>query len=217
MSLNFRPIHDESGRFSNFRFYSHHLLVLLGFRPSISSLLRGYLLPALSSDTARLEASGLDSITRDLPSVTTTAAYLIFSDGDKALTMEKDLHSAVIRSATDFIVATNHDEDEDNATRSIKATHENSFKTLLDGIVVESIDRRNVAVKLWEKSLLKKTERNSSKKASTYRQGPTKDSIIRWMDTYPIVNEETHFATLMDPKDGKVVWTKRYVEPLEWR
>ncbi|CAD6589315.1 MAG: N-acylsphingosine amidohydrolase (acid ceramidase) 1 [Alectoria sarmentosa] len=214
LSLNFRPNHDDSGRLSNFRFYFHHLLVLLGFQPSISSLLRGYLLPNLSSNTSRTNAPALDSIKRDLPNFKTTAAYLIFSDGDDTLTIEKDHQTAVIRSANDFIVATNHDLAAESTTQSLKATHKDSFKTLLDGIVVESIDRRNTAVKLWEKSM-ERAKRNSSKKPRTHEQDLTKNSIIRWMDTYPILNEETHFATVMDPKDGKVVWIKRYIEAVE--
>lgn len=214
VSLNFRPTHDDSGRFSNFRFYSHQLLVLLGFRPSISSLLRGYLLPALSSDTSRHDVSALESIKRDLPRMTTTAAYLVFSDGDTTLTIEKDHHTAALSLANDFIVVTNHDVTEESKARSLKATHKDSFKTLLDGIVEESIYRRDVAVKLWENSL-ERAKRHPSKKASSYKQELTKDSIIRWVDTYPILNEETHFATVMDPKDGKVVWVKRYIEPFE--
>lgn len=214
MSLNFRPTHDDSGRFSSFRFYSHHLFVLLGFQPSISSLLRSYLLPTLSSNTSQTHISALESIKRDLPSVKTTAAYLIFSDGDNTLTIEKDHHTALVRSACDFIVATNHDAAEKNTTHSLKASHEDSFKSLLDGIVVGSIDRKNAAVKLWGKSL-ERANRKSLKKGSTNEQDLTKDSIIQWMDTPPILNEETHFATIMDPKDGKVVWTKRYLEPFE--
>lgn len=214
MSLNFRPTHDNSGRFSNFRFYFHHLLVLLGFRPSISSLLRGYLLPAPSSNTSRNNVSALESIKSDLPRITTTAAYLVFSDGDTTLTLEKDHHTAALSLANDFIVATNHDVAEENKAQSLEATHKDSFKTLLDGIVAESIYRRNAAVKLWEKSL-RGAKRNSSKKSSRHEQGLTKDSIVGWMDLYPILNEETHFATVMDPKDGKVVWVKRYIEPFE--
>ena len=216
VSLNFRPTHDASGRFSDFRFYSHHLLVLLGFQPSISSLLRGYLLPPLSSNTSRTDVSALESIKCGLPSVTTTAAYLIFSDGNNTVIIEKDHHAGLVRSADDFIVATNHDTAEKKTTKSLGASHKDSFKTLLDGIVVESIDRMNFLTELWEKSL-KRTKRNSSKKASTHDQGLTKDNVIPWMGTYPILNEETHFATVMDPKDGKVVWTKRYLEPFEGR
>lgn len=215
MSLNFRPTHNDSGRFSNFRFYSHHVLVLLGFQPSISSILRGYLLPAPSSNTSRIGVPALESIKRDLPSVTTTAAYLIFSDGDNALTIEKDRKTAAVCAANDFIVATNHDVAAEETTQSLKATHEDSFKTLLDSIALGSVDRRHAVVKMWEKSL-KGAKGNSSKKSSPHEQDLTKDSIIRWMSTYPILNEETHFATVMDAKDGKVVWVKRYIEPYEY-
>ena len=214
MSLNFRPTHDKSGRLSEFRFYSHHLLVLFGFQPSISSLLRSYLLPALSSNTSQLDSSALDAIRRDLPGVATTAAYLVFSDGYETLTIEKDHHTGLVRSSNEFIVATNHDVSEEDTTQPLKATHEKSFKTLLDGMVVGSIGRRNVAIKLWERST-KRTKRNPTTRANAHRQNLTKDTVIQWMDTDPILNEETHFATIMDPKDGKVVWVKRYMEPFE--
>ena len=215
VSLNFRPTHDDSGTFSNFRFYSHHLLVLLGFRPSISSLLRDYLLPAPSSNTFRIGVSALESIERDFPSVTTTAAYLIFSDGNKTLVLEKDHHTAVVTTANDFIVTTNHDAADESTAQSLKVTRNNIFENLVDGIIVsESIGRKNSAVKLWEKSL-NRAKGKSSKKASTHGQDLTKDSIIRWMDTYPILNDETHFATVMDPKDGTVVWMKQYIEPFK--
>ena len=214
MSLNFRPTHDNSGRFSNFRFYGHHLLVLLGFQPSISSILRGYLLPPLASNSSRTGVPALESIKRNLPNVTTTAAYLVFSDGENGLTIEKDRTTAAICAANDFIVATNHDVLGEKATQALKATHADSFTTLLDDIMLGSVDRRNAVVEMWEKSV-KRTKRNSSKKASTHQQGLTKDSIIQWMDTYPILNDETHFATIMDARDGKVVWVKRYLEPYE--
>lgn len=212
MSLNFRPTHDDSGRFSNFRFYFHHLLVLLGFQPSISSILRGYLLPPLSS--TRIGVPTLESIKRDLPSVTTTAAYLVFSDGDDALTIEKDRKTAAVCAANDFVVATNHDAMVEKKTQSLKATHKGSFKTLLDDIALGSMERRDAVVKMWKKSL-RGAKRNSSKKASAHEQDLTTDSIIRWMSTDPVLNDETHFATVMDPRDGQVIWTKRYIEPYD--
>ena len=181
----------------------------MGFQPSISSLLRGYVIPSLSSDLFQFDIS---AIKRDLPSLKTTAAYLIFSDGDDAIVLEKDHHNALVRSAADFIVATNHDEAEENATHSFKATHENSFKTLLDGIVVGSISRKATVLKLWEKTS-RNTKRNPSKKARVHDNDANKEIVIGWMNADPILNEETHFATVMDPKYGKVVWTRRYLEP----
>ena len=119
MSLNFRPNHDRSGRLSNFRFYFHHLLVLLGYRPSISSILRQQLLPLqTSSHRAKATTPTLESIEQNLPSTSTTAAYLIFSDGERTIIMEKDLHTATVQSSGAFIVAVNHDEAQEGSVES---------------------------------------------------------------------------------------------------
>ena len=213
MSLNFRPNHERSTRLANFRFYFHHLLVLLGFRPSISSLLRQQLLPSQkSSHCSTATKPTLKSIERTLPSTTTTAAYLIFSDGDRTITMEKDHRTAMVKSSSDFIVATNHDAAEEISPGSQSQPEPDSSNTLeatgMQGLVDDSVHRKDLAKKLWNKSL-KKTRRKISP------QKLTKDTVVGWIDTYPISNEETHYATILDPKVGKVAWVERYLEPLE--
>ena len=213
MSLNFRPNHERSTGLANFRFYFHHLLVLLGFRPSISSLLRQQLLPSQkSSRRSTATKPTLKSIERTLPSTATTAAYLIFSDGDRTTTMEKDHRTAMVKSSSDFIVATNHDAAEEISPGSQSQPEPDSSNTLeatgMQGLVDDSVHRKDLARKLWNKSL-KKTRRRISPQKLTI------DTVVRWIDTYPISNEETHYATIMDPKVGKVAWVERYLEPLE--
>ena len=213
MSLNFRPNHERSTRLANFRFYFHHLLVLLGFRPSISSLLRQQLLPSQKSSRRSTATNPtLKSIERTLPSTTTTAAYLIFSDGDRTITMEKDYRTAMVKSSSDFIVATNHDAAEEISPGSQSQPEPDSSNTLeatgMQGLVDDSVHRKDLAKKLWNKSLKKTRRRISPQKL-------TKDTVVGWIDTYPISNEETHYATIMDPKVGKVAWVERYLEPLE--
>lgn len=215
ISLNFRPNHDDRTRYANFRFYFHHLLVLLGYRPSISSLLRRCLIPVRSSETSEKALPTLDSIERNLPSTTTTAAYLIFNDGDRCLTMEKDHHTAIIRSSTDFIVTTNHDAAEEHAPPSISAdSHGGSLKDLIAGMsdmTEDSVYRTRLATKLWKASSRKRHGSNSKGSNAL----PTQEKVVEWMNTFPIANEMTHFAAIMDPKAGKVVWIKRYLEPFE--
>ncbi|KAJ9227330.1 hypothetical protein DTO027B5_6598 [Paecilomyces variotii] len=124
LSLNFRPTHNVVSWVSGFCFYANHLLVLFGIRPSIASLLRQYIVPELNDKESQehqtvlhmeekygpeSQAPSLVKIESTLPSIPTTAAYLIFSDGISTLTMEKDYRSAVIRSSTSFIVTTNND------------------------------------------------------------------------------------------------------------
>jgi len=95
MSLNFRGIHDNSSRMTQFRFYFHHLLVLLGRRPSVATYLRRF----LTGDHENTDASSrrswmsgrkpqsasevqhpaqLADIHKTMSAHHTTAAYLIF-------------------------------------------------------------------------------------------------------------------------------------------
>lgn len=152
MSLNFRPNHDRSGRLANFRFYFHHLLVLLGYRPSISSILRQQLLPSqTSSHRAKATTPTLKSIEQTLPSTSTTAAYLIFSDGDRTITMEKDHHTAMVRSSGSFIVALNHDEAQEASVESCipneKAASHTLQATGRQDLGEDGVESKNMALK----------------------------------------------------------------------
>lgn len=202
MSLNFRPNHEAKKRFANFRFYLHHVLVLLGRRPSISSLLRRHLLPSRTSTRiSDVVAPTLDSIERKLPSVTTTAAYLIFSDGDRCLMMEKDHHTAIIRASTDFIAATNHDATEEGSPDSISANSHGSLPFQLagmDDMTEDSLYRKNLATDLWKASS-RRPKRSGSRRSTRQPQLPTEEKVMKWMSTFPIANEMTHFATIRKP------------------
>ena len=213
MSLNFRPNHDASTRLANFRFYFHHLLVLFGFQPSISSMLRQILLPS----GARIKQQGasgqtLDSIQTFLPALPTTAAYLIFCDGDRTVTMEKDHHTAVVKSAEDFIAITNHDEAEELEPEKMKNERSKSNKALevtgMTELAQESISRKLCTTRQWERS------RSTSSRAGSKAMPRGLEKVTKLLKTYPITNEETHYAVVMDPKAGNVVWERRYLEPV---
>ena len=164
MSLNFRGLHNASARLAHFKFYLHHLLVLLGMRQSISSLLRSYLIggvPASEID----EPESLEQISTKLPTKPSTAAYLVFSDGTNTMTMEKDYRSAVIRRSKSFIVITNHDLDSSSdAELQVEPTHVVSscprglaVATYVDAID-ESVERRDCIAGKWQ-SKVRKAER----------------------------------------------------------
>lgn len=202
ISLNFRPNHDASSRIANFRFYFHHILVLLGFRHSISSLLRQ---PLLSCNVSS-KYSTLASIEHRLPTAVTTAAYLIFSDGERTVSMEKDHRTAVVKSAEDFLVTTNHDEgrEQSSDTRNdAQATSHTALEmTGMFDLVQESTSRKAKLVREWE----------TVSKGSGSHRAISQRRLTTWLDSYPITNEETHFALVMDPGRGQVVWIKRYLE-----
>ncbi|KAL6722110.1 hypothetical protein ACLMJK_001216 [Lecanora helva] len=218
MSLNFRPNHNSNDRIGNLYYYSHIVLVLLGVRPSISSMLRRYLLPSSHSpNIPSFLNQDLDSIGQNLPCITTTAAYLTFSDGDRTLVIEKDNSTALVRSADDFIVVTNHDAAEEITNDSRLPAAQGSValrKAGMEEIVEESMSRKDTIVQLWEKSQAERVS-SSSKEPPKPRKSLKFERVIKWIDKYPITNEETHFAAILDPKAGKVVWAQRYIEP-EW-
>ena len=219
ISLNFRPTHDSSSWLASVRFYLHHLLVLLGIRPAISSILRQVLLPtSISPSNVKSLGSTLDSIERNLPSMKTTATYLIFSDGERTITMEKDNHTAVVRSSKEFIVTTNHDQADELRPKSEIAAQDASGRTLqvtgMEGIVEDSIVRKEAAVKRWEQQsrAAKRASRNSSEDQPVCL---TTKKVVEWVESYPTANEETHFAVVMDPKEGKMIYARRYLYPIK--
>src|SRR5204863_9669104 len=87
ISLNFRPNRNKSTFISNLRFYSHVLLVILGFRPSITSVLRQLLLDYIDSTAS----SSLLNLAEAVAQIPSTAAFLTFCDGDRTVVLEKDL------------------------------------------------------------------------------------------------------------------------------
>ena len=214
LSLNFRPCHSNTTRLANFRYYLNHLLVLLGFRPSISSLLRQCLLPSMASQPRFAHIDGVQAVEQQFPAIVTTAAYVIASDGDRTIVLEKDRADAVVMPSCDFVVATNHDTREETreeaASSSADADNTALQITGMEGLVEESIYRKKIICDLREKTLRKK-DRMKPRNPDRAVHGITKRDVIKWMNTYPITNEETHYATIMDPRAGNILWAQRYI------
>lgn len=205
VSLNFRPVHDARTCLAQLRFYFHHVLVLFGFRPSISSIMRELLIPAESAPRRSLW-----QIERGLPSRVTTAAYLIFCDGQRTLTLEKDYRSAVVNSSSDFIVMTNHDRAQElthsiGQSQSIPSNN-TSLNAILNqisphGIVAESTARKKCMTRMWEQ-------------LSVHERGTVDTAeLVKWMNTYPVKNALTHYAVIMDPSTGTFAWERHYPDP----
>ena len=217
MSLNFRPIHNASNWLANFRLYLHHALVLFGFRPAISSILRDALL--LRSDSCR-DSPSLEKIVKELPSRATTAAYLIFCNGERTIVLEKDYNTAVLRSSQEFIVATNHDEAQERGSEEHQSKHTGSTsagdltgvldKIAMHGVVAESNSRKRCLTKLY-KGLIE--DNNTMTTNSGRKDSPSRETIIAWINTYPITNALTHYASVMDPERGDIAWVKHYPNP----
>jgi hypothetical protein len=261
MSLNFRGVHNATTRAGHFQFYLHQLLVLLGMRRAISSLLRSHLLGHLGGRD--VHPSTLATLAHEIPPKPSTAAYLIFSDGKTTVTMEKDYRTALLRQSKSFIVMTNHDLDLPESTGSCSSSTKPELASMED-ILSESVHRRDCIADKWKskvrkaerrmrrqgilpgteiKSTQARTELCASKQASTttHSRGVepearrdsidmkaelnmaeiedsvtiTSNEVISWVSAWPTTNECTHFAAVLDPTTGEVVWTKRYLTPID--
>jgi hypothetical protein len=214
MSLNFRPLHNAQTRAEQFRFYFHHILVLLGLRASISSILRSYLYTEKEEDHVK----DLATISQELASKHTTAAYLTFSDGDSTITMEKDFCSAITRQSSTFIAATNHDlDDRLSQANTLTPAGEHVETTArmagLQELLDESQDRLDCINRKW-KAVVKSHHRRSRTTTEDGVSIPELE-VIKWVSAWPTTNESTHFAVVMDPKNNEIVWSHAYAQPVE--
>ncbi|THC93776.1 hypothetical protein EYZ11_006753 [Aspergillus tanneri] len=248
VSLNFRPNHNSNGWIGNLRYYGSLLLVLLGLRRSISSVLRQYIIPSGRPGRSWFHCS-IWPIVQRTPS---TAAYLTFCDGVTAVVLEKDHRTARMASSQSFIVATNSDhiststEDKHLDEQHSGATLVASTSVTMADLIEDSRERRECIQARWDKKVYQARRVTSTSKAVHARnqvdrlrrtrasqrhqvrpsEAPmlesdakqevtaTSQEVVDWTTAYPTTNEMTHFAVVMDPSEGRVLWIRRYLEPL---
>ena len=201
------------------RYYWHLLLVLLGYRPSIASKLRSYLIPA-QNPRRRLPRSYGNLIARFRgrgsanQMFTSTACYLCFCSGGETTVVEKDLITARVSSGSDFIVITNNDEqDVDGAEQ--KSNAEDGFVTLAD-IIEEARERKECAESNWRdrRTATAKQHGLRSIDGTAVSRHLDLDDVVALTQRFPTTNEMTHFACVMDPKEGTIAWCRRWVAPV---
>jgi hypothetical protein len=239
VSLNFRPYHNnDTSLLANVNFHIYQLAVLLGFRPSIASVLRDFILPRHTSSqsdhkigerTIKLEAGtvyGKHDICTTLPGIPSTAAYLIFCTPEETIILEKDRKTANILRSSSFVATTNHDvsydtrQDMDHADAAHAAHAKKTMMGIgMEDVVEESIDRKRCLVRRWEKWLDKqkkiakrRQKRSENNHAFEQENGVPLEELKQWMLEYPISNEQTHFVCVMDPAMGTFTWVRRYEE-----
>ncbi|KAF7548518.1 hypothetical protein G7046_g8655 [Stylonectria norvegica] len=229
ISLNYRPMH----LCSNLALKKHQFLVLLGFRPSISSIIRSTIFNpqqwASDSPDGIGSSSPLIAQAQKLAAVTSSPCYLTLCDGHHGVIIEKDLIQGRIRTAEQFIVQTNHDSKDaacfgdsvawDTATEALPPQNELWLR--------DSTDRMDVIQSKWtehssgiaavvDKAQLqgctgdsinheKGTQENMEIGAGAVTEGALRD----WMKDERISNNFTHFACILDPITGKVRWLER--------
>lgn len=223
VSLNFRPNRHDSGKhWSDVKYYYHLLMVLLGKRRSISSQLRCFLLPKKQKSSRDDQGSitwqywtYTDVVscvvsTAGKP-LTTTSCYLCLSNGDETTVIEKDRATATIRSSREFITITNNDLDhEDEAKVPVL---KGDWQVSLADVVNEGKDRRRCT----EGNYFTSRQHAAASNGTILEKALSIDDIVEMVQWYPTTNEATHFACVMDPKEGNVQWCRRWAKPTTQR
>nr|GAT56615.1 predicted protein [Mycena chlorophos] len=196
ISLNYRiRLWSKSSLFSH-RF--HQFALLMGWRPSISSVLRHLLL-------SPGPAPSVATLAEILPKAPTTPCYLTFCSQANILILEKDLVTARLRTSASFLAVTNNDE-------HIEALSADAWRDIVakaapaqDAILADSIERKQCMMRLWKKRTVRQ------------RQRITVADVVRQLEVQPVQNESTHFSCVMDPgvPGGGLLWVRAYPEPVE--
>ncbi|KAL6805802.1 beta subunit of N-acylethanolamine-hydrolyzing acid amidase domain-containing protein [Trichoderma sp. SZMC 28012] len=204
MSLNFRPTHNCSA----ISLRMHQSLVLLGVQPSISSILRQHLLHP------EHHPPSIDSISKSITRTCSAPCYIILCSGTETTVIQKDLITAQIKSATDFIVHTNHDFTPTDPSSQTNIQKESSAILGMETLVEESEERKDCILSKWT-ALAKRQQREF--KRGKGRESPAifEQTLQKWVKAYPIMNECTHFGCILDPGTGTIRWLERGVEDLE--
>jgi len=219
MSLNFRPHHCQETWKHRAAFRWHQALVVLGFRRSISSVLRRILLDPAPAPGAQPVALGeslgeghIATILKELSESHGTAAYIILCTPQKVFVVEKDHGSAQVRDSDVFLTAYNHDfADEGNPFLLAEAAEElvNSGGDAIGmaDLVAYSLDRKAHLDRLYSKKV-KACRRRVTRELN--RDMVTFKDVMTFVRDREICNEETHYAVVMDPSSGAILWRRVY-------
>ncbi|KAI1752709.1 beta subunit of N-acylethanolamine-hydrolyzing acid amidase-domain-containing protein [Xylaria castorea] len=209
ISLNQRPCHDCPSR----QLRWHQLLVLLGKRKSIGSVVRSLMLRSSQhTDEAKYNPNGPISQfvkqTMALPPVPSAPCYLFLCDGREAALIVKDYNTGTVRSTRGFIAQTNHDPEDhdDNAAHTHEVSRQDRQEVITSSFGVEdwieeSVDRLQCLQKKWDRFIVRYP--------LAREPSITERTLRKWISDYPTLNECTHFLTVLDPVKGKIRWLVR--------
>lgn len=174
----------------------HHLLVLLGHRPSFPSRLRRILLSPTPHPT-------ISDLSQKFPPSPSSPGYVTFCTPDDILIIEKDLKTAKIITSNEFLAVTNHDQimESWSSEQWVHALTKEGFPGIgaVREILEDSVARKERMSRMWRSTSLKDAAVDV-------------EDVKTWLTTEPIVNELTHFSCIMDPaaQGGGLVWVRAY-------
>ncbi|KAK7415023.1 hypothetical protein QQX98_006160 [Neonectria punicea] len=211
LSLNYRPIH----LCDNWALRKHQCLVILGFRPAISSIIRSTFFSPQHTTCKNAANPSIVDMARSIASIPTAPCYLTFSDGKKAVVVEKDLLSGRIRAADNFIVQTNHDSGHAMGCLPNGVSDDAQPATPHPDLwLADSSERMDVILEKWVDHSGQQDSSGGNRDATSgvwdIGTKPVAEENLRaWMRDDKISNMYTHFACIMDPCTGTIRWVER--------
>ena len=212
----------------------HQLLVVLGFRPSISSIIRSAVFNTeinhTSTDT-KSSTSPVLSQARQLSTLPSSPCYLTLCDGEQGVVIEKDLFYGRIKSADQFIVQTNHDSDHSSCCEEPEEAKDRLAAPHNELWLQDSTDRMGVIQRKWvehstqvagesepDLSQANKNGNCISRKLVDHAEdidvrALSEEALREWMKDEHISNNFTHFACILDPVTGRIRWLARGPTP----
>lgn len=180
----------------------------------------------------------ISNILQKLQAAPSTAAYLVLCTPTRVYSIEQDHRSATWTSSDNFLVACNHDVAEEASPRNDPEAGQpkqetRSFLNVLPGfphrigwIIDQSMERKKSIMAVREGIMDARRRKNAGEhdqqdRHSHCRCGDgedeqdktmTHEDLLTMVKTGPISNEGTHFAVVMDPSAGEIVWQKAYAE-----
>ncbi|KAG4433707.1 hypothetical protein IFR05_010816 [Cadophora sp. M221] len=211
VSLNFRPTHSCS----TLSLRKHQLLVLLGFRPSVCSIIRSMITPS------GVERSASDPSLKDhllaISSHRCPPCYLVLSDGISTAVIERDLYSADVQINKEFIIVTNNDAKYDSSHYITGKIDKSSLGLDMDEWIQDSSERKACVCKKWYgvKNRLKEKLFNQGVTIEVLQEDGWASvrykTLQNWLRAYPVQNECTHFMCIMDAQEGEIGFLERGV------
>jgi len=77
-------------------------------------------------------------------------------------------------------------------------------------VLDESIDRKQCLSEKWQK--WSQQQGRKAKRGQPAAAGVSLRTLIRWVEAYPVCNAVTHFACIMDPREGIFRWVRKFDE-----
>jgi len=153
----------------------------------------------------------IDSILTSLATSPSTSAYLILCTPQKVHSLELDNRNLVsVSSSTTFLTTTNHDiAHESSGSQPPPSTP--AAIPFMEEIIAESMNRKESA-----KEAYRQARRSCRNTRTATTPSISLGDIISILNYNNIIDPEvTHYATIMDPTSGRLLWTRAFDPPAE--